>query len=377
MAVVASFEADVTVGTIPFVVNFTDTSTGSPDSWWWDFGDGGVGSASQNPSHTYVCTGTYSPTLTAWVSGGSSVITATRTGSTIKASSDTNNRAGSELAAWLLFLNADEISGSDNGVTRFRYSHILLGGEAGHLYDMRDSINRLDLTAYAKGEKVIILQYRVKTFIGLLLCPLAIEFEYWFANDKLGDIPIFKNCCGGAIPVIHDVQMISSPSLSSEFDHAGELFDLQIKNGKREAISGLRHPQDSELTDDASNYRSLFQIPSFITGINCVRAEIDWQRVGFNCPPPPPPAESNLVSVEVDNVYAVVHSFSSLDSVTNLNYITVNDNIITRPPNFISGVREAYFKDGWENDKHFYLEQSNALPCTVQYFDLFINTTNE
>jgi PKD repeat protein len=43
-------------------VQFTDTSTGAPTSWWWTFGDGGTSSA-QHPNHTYSSAGTYTVTL--------------------------------------------------------------------------------------------------------------------------------------------------------------------------------------------------------------------------------------------------------------------------------------------------------------------------
>lgn len=43
-------------------INFTSTSTGSPISWWWSFGDGAT-STSQNPSHSYGSSGTYNVTL--------------------------------------------------------------------------------------------------------------------------------------------------------------------------------------------------------------------------------------------------------------------------------------------------------------------------
>jgi len=51
-------------------VTFTDTSTGSPTSWAWDFGDGGT-STSQNPSHDFTSVGVYTVTLTATNSLGS------------------------------------------------------------------------------------------------------------------------------------------------------------------------------------------------------------------------------------------------------------------------------------------------------------------
>jgi len=48
---------------VPLTVNFTDLSTGSIDSWNWDFGDGST-STQQNPSHTYDTDGTYTVSLT-------------------------------------------------------------------------------------------------------------------------------------------------------------------------------------------------------------------------------------------------------------------------------------------------------------------------
>ncbi|AKB36579.1 cell surface protein [Methanosarcina siciliae C2J] len=60
---VAAFTADVTGGTVPLNVNFTDQSAGSPTSWNWDFGDG-ANSTEQNPSHTYTSAGNYTVNLT-------------------------------------------------------------------------------------------------------------------------------------------------------------------------------------------------------------------------------------------------------------------------------------------------------------------------
>src|SRR5690606_10272909 len=57
-------------GLAPLTVQFTDTSTGSPTKWEWDFGDGGK-STSKNPSHTYSGAGTYTVKLTVTNSYGS------------------------------------------------------------------------------------------------------------------------------------------------------------------------------------------------------------------------------------------------------------------------------------------------------------------
>jgi len=59
----AGFTASTTSGGPPLRVQFTDTSTGSPSSWTWDFGDGGTASV-KNPAHIYTSAGNYSVSLT-------------------------------------------------------------------------------------------------------------------------------------------------------------------------------------------------------------------------------------------------------------------------------------------------------------------------
>lgn len=58
-----------TSGSYDLIVNFTDTSTGSPNSWAWTFGDGG-NSALQSPRYRYASIGTRTACLTASNSGG-------------------------------------------------------------------------------------------------------------------------------------------------------------------------------------------------------------------------------------------------------------------------------------------------------------------
>ncbi len=67
---VAAFTGTPTSGTVPLTVNFTDQSSGTPTSWSWTFGDGGT-ATTQNPSHVYNSTGTYTVALTATNSAGS------------------------------------------------------------------------------------------------------------------------------------------------------------------------------------------------------------------------------------------------------------------------------------------------------------------
>ncbi len=69
---VANFMVNVTSGTAPLTVQFTDNSTGSPTSWQWDFNnDGVVDSTEQAPIYTYATVGNYTVNLTVANTGGS------------------------------------------------------------------------------------------------------------------------------------------------------------------------------------------------------------------------------------------------------------------------------------------------------------------
>ena len=74
-ASVADFTGTPTTGDAPLTVAFTDNSTGSPDTWSWDFGDGSAPDTNQNPSHAYVAAGTYDVTLAIDGPGGMDNVT--------------------------------------------------------------------------------------------------------------------------------------------------------------------------------------------------------------------------------------------------------------------------------------------------------------
>jgi PKD repeat protein len=59
----ALFQSEPKEGFAPLQVQFTDLSTGDPDQWSWNFGDGS-GSFEQNPSHLYLEPGDYTVGLT-------------------------------------------------------------------------------------------------------------------------------------------------------------------------------------------------------------------------------------------------------------------------------------------------------------------------
>ncbi|HWW01806.1 MAG TPA: S8 family serine peptidase, partial [Candidatus Acidoferrum sp.] len=95
----ANFSASPTSGQAPLTVQFTDTSTGNPTSWNWNFGDGLTGTT-QNPNHTYSSAGSFTATLTVANSAGqtnskSSTITVTNaTQSPVTASFSANPTSG-------------------------------------------------------------------------------------------------------------------------------------------------------------------------------------------------------------------------------------------------------------------------------------------
>lgn len=62
LPLLADFSADTTTGESPITVNFTDTSSGSPLGWLWDFGDG-ISSTEQNPVHIYTTPGVFNVSL--------------------------------------------------------------------------------------------------------------------------------------------------------------------------------------------------------------------------------------------------------------------------------------------------------------------------
>jgi PKD repeat protein len=70
----ANFSSNVTSGTVPLNVLFTDTSTNAPTSWNWNFGDGTANSTQKNPVHTFSKAGSYSVTLTVRNTAGGNTV---------------------------------------------------------------------------------------------------------------------------------------------------------------------------------------------------------------------------------------------------------------------------------------------------------------
>ena len=72
----ANFSSTPTSGSLPLTVQFTDNSTGSGNSYLWDFGDGAT-STLKDPTHTYSNAGVYTVKLTVTNEAGNSTLTKT------------------------------------------------------------------------------------------------------------------------------------------------------------------------------------------------------------------------------------------------------------------------------------------------------------
>ncbi|MFA5415034.1 MAG: PKD domain-containing protein, partial [Methanoregula sp.] len=75
---VVDYTADKTTGTAPLAIQFNGTSTVTPISWLWDFGDG-TNSTDLNLSHTYSTTGNFTAKLTLTHASGTNYLTRTIT----------------------------------------------------------------------------------------------------------------------------------------------------------------------------------------------------------------------------------------------------------------------------------------------------------
>jgi PKD repeat protein len=125
---VAYFTGTPQSGTAPLTVQFTDSSTNTPTSWSWTFGDGGT-STVKNPSHIYTANGVYPVSLTATNAGGSDTKTKTNY-ITVSSFSQTTTIVGTNTV--VKFIGPGSTTWAPpSGVTQVDYLVVGGGGEGG------------------------------------------------------------------------------------------------------------------------------------------------------------------------------------------------------------------------------------------------------
>lgn len=134
-ALTASFTSTPATPVTGQTVAFTDTSTGDPTSWQWDFGDG-TASTLRNPTHVYSATGPRTVTLT--VGDGNAI--------------DSVSRAITVISGTAILINheTDELSGiPSNWITQAKGSLHIAYGHTSHGSQIPDGMTGL---AQWKGE---------------------------------------------------------------------------------------------------------------------------------------------------------------------------------------------------------------------------------
>jgi len=160
-------------------VQFEDTSSGGPTSWWWDFGDSGS-SGLQNPSHEFAAAGGYNITLTVSNAAGSNAKSETLTvgpataceltcSVSVPATAEINEEVGFAAQA------APASCGEDPS-----YSWLFGDGDTsaeqnpGHIYDEIGTY-RWSMTASASGASCIRSGHITISGDG----PVSISSTYW------------------------------------------------------------------------------------------------------------------------------------------------------------------------------------------------------
>ena len=137
----ADFKADVTSGTAPLTVNFTDQSTGSPTSWLWDFGDG-ANSTEQSPSHTYNAVGNYTVNLTVTNAAGSN---SSQLVNLIKVTEPPISTEQPDLIVSAITPNADEFFANETNNISAKVENV--GTNASGPFTVTFTVNNIDTNA--------------------------------------------------------------------------------------------------------------------------------------------------------------------------------------------------------------------------------------
>jgi PKD repeat protein len=148
--IVASFTYIAGSGPVPVTFDFTDTSTGNPTKWIWNFGDG-QSSDLQHPSHTYTVAGIFTVSLTAYIPSGSSFVWPSPQTALHKWGSGSSNAAAHAAFQAASWSNADPYEWNSYFLDKFSASS--------YEYYSRKITYELNLTAQSGRILLMVIRY--------------------------------------------------------------------------------------------------------------------------------------------------------------------------------------------------------------------------
>jgi len=195
LAVVASFTHNSSWGG-SLTVQFTDTSIGSPDVWFWNFGDGSI-SWLRNPVHTYINVGAYIVTLET----GTNIVNGNINQTANNQFSRIGYRYDDEPSAWEQVSSSSFTAGSKTGLVashvsnnysyttdnKYTYGHSLANGV------------KFDMTGYSAYNKAI-MYYKMSTSGNPL--PIAGIWDFQISQTVGGapELPPFLDIPKPSLP---------------------------------------------------------------------------------------------------------------------------------------------------------------------------------
>ncbi len=353
MAVVASYTVSVRhITFVKFLAIFTDTSTGGADQWLWDFDDGHC-STEQNPEHWYYGRWDanhqrftpnaiadeeenqiiYNVKLTAWKNG---VILTPKLPSIMDY--DWTNNSDEPYISQALAQTA-----LDATLPYQTWVHDPAVGGGGMKYHLNNPVADWKYESAYTDANLDLSAYPLATHTGWM--------DIRLADRRYGSKTYFNGW-------EYAVKIGAYDKVADQYDTDSE---IAMKVG------------DSVSDDTDYNCRAIEEyLGTDVSTIRCGDAygwEHDLRGGGFAY-------KGYFFHLDFPRMW--LYQVPSTDDIgrTSSN-IEPNPVVLDRPPLLYGGIKEAYFEDGWENEKYIYIEQSSPFPCAIQFIDVYAECANE